>query len=86
MSPATPTHDGRADPPEYEGYVASLRAEDAALAEEIAGFTGIGAVLSWMARKGLDLKAIDPVTEDEFAYDFLLPLGADGRWLAFGVT
>ncbi len=70
---------------EYAEYVAELRPAAPVIAESIAGFTGIGQVLNWMQQTGLDLRSIDTVSQDEFSYDFLLPLD-DGRWLAFGVT
>jgi hypothetical protein len=74
------------DPPEYAAYVEALRAGAPDLARDVEAFPGIGQVLDWMQRKGLDLKRIDFVPQDEFEYDFLLELGAGGRWLAFGVT
>jgi hypothetical protein len=70
---------------EYPEYVAELRAVAPSIAEAIGEFTGIGQVLNWMQQTGLDLRSIDTVSQDEFSYDFLLPL-SDGRWLAFGVT
>jgi hypothetical protein len=73
-------------PPDYSAYVEALRADAPELAREVAGFTGMGAVLDWARRQGHDLRAIDFVTQDEFEYDFLLPLASDGRWLVFGVT
>jgi hypothetical protein len=73
-------------PPDYSVYVEALRAGAADLAREVEAFTGMGALLDWAQRRGLDLRAIDFVTQDEFEYDLLLPLEPDGRWLAFGVT
>ncbi len=75
-----------ADPPDYPVYVEALRAGAPEMAEDVQGFTGVGQVLDWMQRKGLNLKTIDFVSQDEFEYDFLLELEPDGRWLAFGVT
>ena len=76
----------RAEPPEYAEYASGLRATCASLADEVAGYTGIGQVLDWMRRKGLDLRTIELISQDEFEYDFLLELDPGGRWLAFGVT
>jgi hypothetical protein len=73
-------------PREYPDHVAVLRSADADIAADVAAFTGVGQVLDWMQRKGLDLKTIDFVSQDEFEYDFLLELEPGGRWLAFGVT
>ena len=39
-----------------------------------------------MKAKGLPLAAIDVVAQDEFSHDLLIPLGTDGRHLAFGMT
>jgi hypothetical protein len=80
MNAATPTAEK-----DYPDYVAQMRPAHPALADELAGFTGVGQVIGWMQRRGLDLRAVDTVSQDEFSYDFLLPL-EEGRWLAFGVT
>jgi hypothetical protein len=56
------------------------------VANEIAGFTGIGQVMDWMVGRGADRPAVDLIAMDEFEYDFLVELEAVGRWLAFGVT
>ena len=74
------------DPPDYPVYVGALRATAPDLARDVGAFTGIGQVLDWMQRQGLDLKTIDFVSQDEFEYDFLLEWEPGGRWLAFGVT
>jgi hypothetical protein len=73
------------EPPEYADYIALLRQQEPALAEELAGFAGMGAVLDWMQRRELTRTAVDIVGMDEFHYDFLLQLPS-GRWLVFGVT
>jgi hypothetical protein len=72
--------------PDYAAYVGALRAVAPEVAGEVGAFTGIGQVLDWMQRKGLNLRTIDFVSQDEFEYDFLLELGEGGRRLAFGVT
>jgi len=71
---------------DYADYVERLHAQDQALAAELAGFHGVERVLQWMQERGLIHTAIDLVGQDEFSYDFLVQLGLDGRWLAFGVT
>ena len=74
-------------PPDYPDYVRSLRGEDTPLADEVASFTGVKDVLDRMQRRDLlDREGIDMVGQDEFHYDFLIRLGAEGRWLVFGVT
>jgi hypothetical protein len=71
---------------EYADHVAALRRDEPGLADEVAGFTGIAAVLAWMQRRGLTRAAVDMVGQDEFHYDFLIELEPGGRWVAFGVT
>jgi hypothetical protein len=67
---------------EYDDHVRLL--SDDALAAEVRDFRGLGAVLAWMARRGVPLSAAEVVQQDEFSLDFLaLP---DGRTLAFGIT
>jgi hypothetical protein len=73
-------------PREYPAYVEDLRAVLPEVAAEVSAFTGVGQVLDWMQRRGLDLKTIDFVPQDEFEYDFLLEWERGGRWLTFGVT
>jgi hypothetical protein len=72
--------------PEYADYVVRLRAEAPALAEEVAGFTGVSAVLRWMQQRGLARGSVDMVGMDEFHYDFLIHVGPGERWIGFGVT
>lgn len=73
-------------PREYAEHLEQLRADLPDLAADIAGFTGIEHVLTWMHQTGRAQSAIDIVGQDEFSYDFLVELEAGGRWLAFGVT
>jgi hypothetical protein len=70
---------------EYSDYIAALRREQPELAEELACFQGMGAVLDWMQRRGLTRTTVDIVGMDEFHYDFLLRLPSES-WLVFGVT
>lgn len=71
---------------EYTDYVDVLRTNSPALAEEIAPFRGLEAVIQWMQRRGLTHAAVDLVGMDEFSYDFLIQLEQNGSWIAFGVT
>jgi hypothetical protein len=74
---------------DYPDHVAALRAVDASLADEVASFTGISAVLAWMQKRALTQAKIDIVGQDEFHYDFMIELApgaAQPRWLVFGVT
>jgi hypothetical protein len=73
-------------PREYPAYVEELCAVLPEAAREVAAFTGIGQVLEWMQQRGLDLKMIDFVPQDEFEYDFMLEWERGGRWLSFGAT
>jgi hypothetical protein len=72
--------------PEFEDYVERLRPDHPELAADFAGFTGIEQVLQWMSRRALTGKDVDIIGQDEFHYDFLVRLDAEGRWLAFGVN
>jgi hypothetical protein len=70
---------------DYPDDIRVLREQDADLAEEFTGFTGIKSVLDWMQQRGLAQARIDIVGQDEFHYDFLIEL-PDGRCAGFGVT
>jgi hypothetical protein len=71
---------------EYADYVESLRALHPELAEEIARFHTLESVLGWMKSRGIPLAGLDLVVQDEFHHDVLIPLGADGKHLVFGIT
>ena len=71
---------------EYSESVFALRSEHPALADEIAGFGTLESVLRWMERRGIALDKIEIVFQDEFSHDSLIPLDAEGHWLAFGIT
>ncbi len=70
----------------YADDIARIRASLPGLADEIAGFIGIGQVVDWMAARNSEQPSIDIVAMDEFEYDFLIELKQETRWLAFGVT
>ena len=74
------------DPPEFADYVERLRPAHPELAGAFAGFTGIERVLQWMAGRALTGQDVDIIGQDEFHYDFLVRLQAEGHWLAFGVN
>jgi hypothetical protein len=79
MSPAV-------QPKEYGDYGAELRTDHPELATEFARSDSIENVLLWMKRQDLAPGSVEIVGQDEFSYDFLIRLGADGKWLAFGVN
>lgn len=70
----------------YPEYVDALRSIRPDLAAEVADFTGVSGVLRWMQARGLAGTAVDIVGQDEFESDFLIRLGHEGKWLAFGIT
>jgi len=70
----------------YEDHVEALRARRPDLAAEVAGFTGVTSVLTWMQTRGLAGTTVDIVGQDEFESDFLVSLGANQEWLVFGLT
>jgi hypothetical protein len=74
------------EPLDFSQYANQLRGELPDVACEIAAFTGIDHVLTWMQRRGLIGTNVDIVGQDEFSYDFLVELEPGGHWLAFGVT
>jgi hypothetical protein len=73
-------------PLEYADYIDLLRKQEPTLAGELASFTGVEHVLTWLQKRGLEKPPIDMVGQDEFSYDFLLQFEPQGRWLAFAVT
>jgi hypothetical protein len=71
---------------EYLDHVEALREEWPDLAAEITGFRTLESVMAWMARRDIPLGSVEIVFQDEYSHDFLVPLGAAGRHLAFGIT
>ena len=71
---------------EYHRDVAELARHDPELAEQVRGFNTLENVLKWMPQRGLPLSSLDVIPQDEFSLELLLPLGADGRHLVFGIT
>jgi hypothetical protein len=69
----------------YADQLASLRAADPALGDEVAGLRNLEAILKWAPGAGVALAGIDLVQQDEYSYDLYLPL-PDSRWLVFGVS
>ena len=55
------------------------------MAAEIAGFRTLQTVMAWMERRGIALGSVEIVFQDEYSHDFLVPLDAAGRHLAFGI-
>ena len=70
---------------DYRQHLSALAAADPALAAEVGPLRNLEEILGWLPRAGVEMAAIDLVQQDEYSYDFLVPL-PDGRWLAFGVT
>ena len=71
---------------DYAETVAALRAVHPQLADELAGFGTLESVLRWMEQRKISLDKIEIIFQDEFSHDFLIPLEAEGRYLAFGIT
>jgi hypothetical protein len=63
-----------------------MRSAHPRLAADLAGFNRVSDVLAWMQRRDLCSAAVDMIGMDEFEYDFLIELHAEGCWLAFGLT
>lgn len=70
---------------EYPEHLAALTAADPELGGRVAGLANLEAILAWAPTAGVDFAGIDLVQQDEYCYDFFLPL-PDRRWLVFGVT
>jgi hypothetical protein len=70
----------------YQDHVEVVRRQRPDLAAELAGFTSVSSVLRWIQARGLAGTKVDIIAQDEFEYDFLIRLGPDDEWLAFGLT
>ncbi len=68
----------------YTEQLATLLATDPALGVEVAPLRNLEAILKWAPGAGIAFSGIDLVQQDEYSYDFYLPL-PDSRWLVFGV-
>jgi len=71
---------------EYADYVNELRADFPDLAAAFGPSDSLENVLDWMQTRELPTGAVDIIGQDEFSYDFLIRLDAEGRWLVFGVN
>ncbi len=69
----------------YPDQLAELAAADPALGTEVARLRNLEGILKWAPGRGIDFADLDLVQQDEYSYDFLVPL-PDARWLAFAVT
>ena len=76
----------RSTPLQYADYVALLQPKYPALAEEFGRSDSLEMVLDWMKGRDFPPGSVDIVGQDEFSYDFLIPLEPEGRWLVFGVN
>jgi hypothetical protein len=70
----------------YSDHVAALHTDYPDVATVFARSDSIENVLAWLATRELPAGAVDLIAQDEFSYDFLIPLDAQGRWLVFGVN
>lgn len=69
----------------YPDQLADLTAADPVLGAEVARLRNVEGILTWAPGYGVSLAGLDLVQQDEYSYDFLVPL-PDARWLAFAVT
>jgi hypothetical protein len=69
----------------YDEYLAQIAKVDSVLGAELGGLKNLDAILQWAPGAGITLASADLVQQDEYCYDFLLPL-PDSRWLSFGVS
>jgi hypothetical protein len=70
---------------DYAHHFDTFQREHPELAAGLEGVRGLGGVMEWMKRRGLALGDVEILNQDEFALDFVIPLG-DGRNLVFGIT
>lgn len=71
---------------EYTTTLNELRSRLPELAAVFDTFGGVSDVLKWMETSGRAKAAVDMISQDEFEYDFLIALNAQGEWLSFGLT
>lgn len=69
---------------EYSDCINDLCLKRSNLAHQIARFTNLEHILSWLTAQSYPLGSLDMITQDEFSHDLLILLGDD--WLAFGMT
>ena len=69
----------------YPQQLELLAQADRALGEQVAPLPNLEAILKWAPTAGVVLSEIDLVQQDEYSYDFYLPL-PDSRWLVFAVS
>lgn len=70
---------------EYADQLAALSAADAALGNEIAGLRNLESILKWATAAGVPFADLDLIQQDEYSYDFFVPL-PDARWLVFAIS
>ena len=71
---------------DYSDYYHTLANEYHELAHELADVGNLEGVLAWMKGRSLDLAGVRMVNQDEYHYDFVIPLQEEGRHLVFGIT
>ena len=70
---------------DYNCQLDELKNLDPFLGHEIATLANLEAILKWIPIFCGSMKDVDLVQQDEYCYDFLVPL-PDSRWIAFAVT
>jgi hypothetical protein len=70
---------------DYADQLAALRAADPALGDAVSELRNLEAILKWAPAAGVPLAALDLIQQDEYSYDFFVPL-PDSRWLVFAVS
>lgn len=71
---------------DYRQHLSTLAASDPDLAAEVEPLRNLEHILGWLPWAGVAMAAVDLVQQDEYCYDFLVPLPGGPRWLVFGVT
>jgi len=71
---------------EYLDHVRRFEGDDQPLAAELSKLRTLEHVLEWIRHRKIDLATVDLITQDEFCYDFLVPLPGESRWLSFAMT
>lgn len=70
----------------YTEQLTKLQNSHPALAESIAELRNLESILDWIPQIGLSLASVDLVQQDEYNYDFLIPMVEFGICLSFGLT
>lgn len=71
---------------DFAEQLRELRLTDPVLADRVVGLKNLESILAWIPTVGLSLASVDLVQQDEYNYDFLVPLEDGQRCLSFGLT